>query len=61
MQKIVALDVTPDSTVVFVKLSALPDFAKPPKGLSHPVRIPSRRSHDDFRARYGMPRGIAPA
>jgi len=59
MHRVFALDVMPDGRLVPVKPQDLPDFTKPPEGLSRPVRKRWQRRYDDFRVQYGMPADLA--
>lgn len=55
MHRVCALDVMPDGRVVPVMPEDLPDFTKPPEGLSRQVRRQWERRFRDFRVQYGMP------
>ena len=59
MHRVMVLDVLPDGRVVPVMPKDLPDFTKPPEGLSRPVRKRWQRRYDDFRVQYGMPADLA--
>jgi len=59
MHRVFALDVMPDGRVVPVASEKLPDFTKPPEGLSRQVRRAWERRYRDFRAQYDMPADLA--
>ncbi|NRP70192.1 hypothetical protein ILFOPFJJ_01070 [Ensifer psoraleae] len=59
MHRVFALDVMPDGRVVPVAPEDLPDFTKPPEGLSRQVRRQWERRYRDFRIQYDMPADLA--
>ncbi len=59
MYRVFMLDLLPDGQVVPVAPQELPDFTKPPEGLSRQVRRQWERRYNDFIKQYEMSEDLA--